>query len=81
MLLSGGVNFAELSHQQAYQFQKDLLLVMMRIEDTFFNLAESEAKKGRKVLVICDRGAMDASACRFFIMQIHGQIFKIHCRH
>ena len=63
VLLSGGVNFAELSHQQAYQFQKDLLLVMLRIEETFFNLARTEAEKGRKVLVIGDRGAMDASAC------------------
>jgi predicted ATPase len=63
VLLSGGVNFAELSAEQAYQFQKDLLSVMLNMEQTYFNLAESEADlNDRKVLVICDRGAMDASA-------------------
>eukprot|EP00158_Paraphelidium_tribonemae_P001883 Partr_v1_DN24902_c1_g1_i1_m45418 putative NA len=62
VLLSGGVNFAELCSEQAFQFQKDLLLVMLRMEQTFFNLAQSEADKGRDVIVICDRGAMDASA-------------------
>lgn len=32
ILLGGGVKFAELSHKQAYEFQKDLLLTMLRIE-------------------------------------------------
>lgn len=63
VLLSGGVNFAELSPDQAYQFQKDLLSVMLNMEQTYFNLADSDAElNNRKVLVICDRGAMDASA-------------------
>ena len=57
------MTFSELSEEQGYQFQKDLLLAMLRIEETFFNLARSEAAKGRKTIVICDRGAMDASAC------------------
>lgn len=62
VLLSGGVTFADLSEEQAFQFQKDLLCVMMNIEQTYFNLAKTEALKGNKCLVICDRGTMDASA-------------------
>ena len=33
---------------------------MMQVEDTFFDLAD--ACQDRNVLVICDRGTMDASA-------------------
>ena len=36
---------------------------MMQIEETFFALARGHSDK--KVLVICDRGCMDASACEF----------------
>ncbi|GMR30473.1 hypothetical protein PMAYCL1PPCAC_00668, partial [Pristionchus mayeri] len=60
VLLSGGVKFAELTQEQAYEFQKDLLLTLVRIEDVFFHQAELEQKK--RVLIICDRGAMDPSA-------------------
>lgn len=58
ILLAGGVSFADLSPEQAYQFQKDLLQVMLRIEQTYFNLAETEAEKGQSCIVICDRGSM-----------------------
>lgn len=37
---------------------------MMQIESVFFSLAETV---NRDVLVICDRGAMDASACKNLI--------------
>lgn len=60
ILLSGGVKFAELSTQQAFEFQKDLLLTLLRIEDVFFKQASMVTN--RNVLVICDRGAMDPSA-------------------
>ncbi len=80
---SGGVNFAELSEEQAYQFQKDLLSVMLHMEQTYFNLAASEAKKGRKTVVLCDRGAMDASACMSVIdrlmMMAQISIAKLGC--
>ena len=33
---------------------------MLKIENTFFDLAA--AAEGKNVLVICDRGSMDASA-------------------
>ena len=59
ILLSGGVKFADLSPEMAKEFQSNLLKTMLQIEDTFFYLAK---KSNKKCLVICDRGAMDASA-------------------
>ena len=58
--LSGGVNFAELSEKAAEKFQANLLKTMIQIENSFFDLASSSAVQN--CLVICDRGAMDASA-------------------
>ncbi|CAG0884078.1 unnamed protein product [Cyprideis torosa] len=58
-LLNGGVKFADLSDDEKYRFQENLLLTMLQIETTFFDLACSSKKH---CLVICDRGAMDASA-------------------
>ncbi|KAH7729112.1 hypothetical protein AAVH_03487, partial [Aphelenchoides avenae] len=57
VLLNGGVKFAELNHQQAYQFQKDLLLTLIQIEQVFFN--QAALVKDKNVLIIC---AMDPSA-------------------
>lgn len=59
ILLSGGVKFADLSADMAKEFQSNLLKTMLQIENTFFALAK---KSNKKCLVICDRGAMDASA-------------------
>lgn len=59
ILLSGGVKFADCSAEMAQEFQCNLLKTMMQIENTFFALAE---KSQKNCLVICDRGAMDASA-------------------
>ena len=59
ILLSGGVNFAELTPKSAEDFQGNLLKTMLQIENSFFDLA---AASHRNCLVICDRGAMDASA-------------------
>ena len=60
VLLSGGVNFAELSEKAAEKFQANLLKTMIQIENSFFDLAASSSSQN--CLVICDRGAMDASA-------------------
>ncbi|VDN35869.1 unnamed protein product, partial [Gongylonema pulchrum] len=60
ILLGGGVKFAELSPKQAYEFQKDVLLTLLRIETVLFNQANLSTSE--RVLVICDRGAMDPSA-------------------
>lgn len=75
VLLSGGIKFSDLNAEQdsggglesrqpavasqAFKFQENLLRTMLQIENTFFELAESN---DRNTLIICDRGAMDASA-------------------
>ena len=45
----------------AYKFQENLIRTMKQIEDTYFELADSCQQN---CLVICDRGIMDASACK-----------------
>lgn len=59
VLLAGGVNFADLPEYAQIEFQENLLHTMIKIENTFFALAEASE---RNCLVICDRGTMDASA-------------------
>ncbi|KAJ8725455.1 hypothetical protein PYW08_003638 [Mythimna loreyi] len=59
VLLSGGVKFADLSADEALKFQENLLRTMIQIENTFFELGRTCQ---RDCLIICDRGAMDASA-------------------
>ncbi|KAK0093862.1 hypothetical protein PV326_012448 [Microctonus aethiopoides] len=44
---------------EGFKFQENLLKTMIQIENTFFQLGESNT---RNCLIICDRGAMDASA-------------------
>lgn len=68
-LYRGGVNFAQMGEAQAVLFQQHLLKTMLEIEDTFFSLAKSYAELGENVVVICDRGAMDPSACAPSAMQ------------
>lgn len=46
----------------AFKFQENLLRTMLQIENTFFQIGESCS---RNCLIICDRGAMDASACEY----------------
>uniref|UniRef100_A0A0V0G872 NadR/Ttd14 AAA domain-containing protein n=1 Tax=Triatoma dimidiata TaxID=72491 RepID=A0A0V0G872_TRIDM len=59
VLLSGGIKFSDLTEEEAFKFQENLLRTMLQIENTFFELADSCS---RNCLIICDRGAMDASA-------------------
>jgi hypothetical protein len=59
VLLSGGIKFSDLSEEEAVRFQENLLKTMIQIENTFFELGRSCK---RNCLIICDRGAMDASA-------------------
>ncbi|KAG8223947.1 hypothetical protein J437_LFUL003755 [Ladona fulva] len=47
------------SSSEAFRFQENLLKTMLQIENTFFELGETCS---RDCLIICDRGAMDASA-------------------
>ncbi|CAG9585731.1 unnamed protein product [Danaus chrysippus] len=59
VLLSGGIKFVDLSPDEAMKFQENLLKTMIQIENTFFELGRTCQ---RNCLIICDRGAMDASA-------------------
>lgn len=59
VLLSGGVKFSDLTEEDSLRFQENLLKTMLQIEDTFFELGKTCK---RNCLIICDRGAMDASA-------------------
>ena len=49
-------------------FQENLLKTMLSIERTFFDLGRYESERGKNVLIICDRGSMDPSACTFTIL-------------
>jgi predicted ATPase len=59
VLMGGGVKWKDMSEEEAYKFQENLLKTMMQIESTFFDLASNCSQN---CLVICDRGLMDASA-------------------
>jgi len=59
VLMSGGISFGELSEEQFLDFQEHLVTTMMALEDTYFSMAE---KCVQNVLIIADRGTMDASA-------------------
>ncbi|KCV73203.1 hypothetical protein H696_00746 [Fonticula alba] len=62
LLLGGGVVFSECTPEQSFIFQEQLLLAMLSIENVFFEMARSNSELGIKTIVLCDRGAMDASA-------------------
>ncbi|KAK7485427.1 hypothetical protein BaRGS_00023375 [Batillaria attramentaria] len=57
--LSGGVRFADLSEEQAYHFQENIIRTMMQVEKTYHDLART---RQQNILLICDRGVMDGSA-------------------
>ena len=56
---------------QVLDFQEHLVATMMALEDTYFSMAE---KCSQNVLIIADRGVMDASA---FISRLVNR----HCSH
>jgi len=59
VLMSGGISFGDLNQEQVLDFQEHLVSTMMALEDTYFSMAE---KCEQNVLIIADRGVMDASA-------------------
>lgn len=59
----------------AYHFQQNLLRTMIQIENTYFELGKSSAKN---CLIICDRGVMDASACKCHISESRWHQMKWH---
>lgn len=58
--LSGGLKFDSLDPEAIYRFQGNLLECMLKIEETFMDLARADPSK--KIIIICDRGCMDATA-------------------
>lgn len=58
---SGGVKFDDIDLEQANKFQEDVLKTIIQLEDTFIHLA---SKGETNCLIVCDRGTMDASACK-----------------
>ena len=58
-LFGGGISFGDLPREGQYVLQVELLRVMFALEDAFYRTAKST---GKKAIVVCDRGAMDASA-------------------
>nr|XP_032513456.1 TRPL translocation defect protein 14 [Danaus plexippus plexippus] len=75
VLLSGGIKFVDLSPDEAMKFQENLLKTMIQIENTFFELGRTCQ---RNCLIICDRGAMDASACKPLVLRTFAMIFFIN---
>lgn len=58
------MKYVELNTTQQKMFQRSILKTVLTIESTFFQLAEHDTAN---VLVVCDRGAMDPSACEIII--------------
>ena len=56
----GGVKFDRVTASQARKFQENILRSILQLEKTFFDMAEEDQGN---VLIVCDRGAMDPSAC------------------
>jgi len=59
VLMSGGISFGDLNTEQVLDFQEHLVTTMMALEETYFSMAE---KCHQNVLIIADRGILDASA-------------------
>ncbi|KAK7087600.1 hypothetical protein V1264_021630 [Littorina saxatilis] len=57
--LGGGARFSDMSKEEAFSFQENIIKTMIMVENTFFGLAED---RRQDVLLICDRGVMDGSA-------------------
>ena len=64
LMMNSALSFRWVSKSPALRtnwilIQENLLKTMFQLEDTYFSLASTQK---RNCLVICDRGAMDASA-------------------
>lgn len=59
----GGVDFKYMSREEVYKFQKNLLHTVFAVEQLYEDLAKASVNQGCNCIIICDRGAMDISAC------------------
>ena len=63
--------WAEVNEAQALEFQQNMLKTVLQLEATYFDMAREDKKN---VIVVCDRGTMDPSACKYMnniIMSIY----------
>jgi len=56
-----------LKPSQAQRFQDNILRTILQLEKTFFDMAEEDQGN---VLIVCDRGAMDPSACESVCLRV-----------
>ena len=59
--IRGGPKPAEFSEEERYTFQLNLIKAGLQLEKTFEDLAQSSKQN---CIIICDRGVMDAKACK-----------------
>ena len=64
------MRYACLNQAQQKCLNESILKTMMRIEESFTELARLGDQK--KCLVVCDRGAMDPSACEYRDREMEG---------
>ncbi len=58
------MKYTEVSPIQAQDFNRNILKTILQLETTFFEMA-SEDK--RNVIIVCDRGTYDPSACKLHV--------------
>lgn len=61
LLFRGGIRFNELNERQIEDFQNDLLMTLIQIENVYLRLAAGAAN-GQNCLLVFDRGTMDGSS-------------------
>jgi thymidylate kinase len=60
ILINGGLIFNDVISKQL--FQRQVLLEQIHIEDRFIEAAAKYGNAGHRVVILCDRGAMDGQA-------------------
>ena len=55
ILLTNGLSFKDISEEQLFVSQCNLMKTQFNLEDTFINIAKST---GEKSIILCDRGAV-----------------------
>jgi thymidylate kinase len=61
IVLSGGVPITEMNEEQVLSIQKNIVKVMMALEQVYTEIAHHSTQKQESTLILCDRGIMDAS--------------------
>ncbi len=58
------MKYTEVSPIQAQDFNRNILKTILQLETTFFEMA---AEDKRNVIIVCDRGTYDPSACKLHV--------------